>query len=143
MGDEVLYDLGVDLGSDFVFVDGDIKLSEYKDNLVQGVVNRLNTDLNELDWFYEEYGSILTRFLGWKATDETLEFIKSEITNVLGNEVRLVGHECDLRYVGNGVVRIDLVLYPNQDIFIPLNLVLTTDGVFELELDENIMQDEV
>lgn len=136
MVDEVLYDLGVDLDSNLSFENGDIQLAKYNDNLGQAVVNRLNTELNELDWFYYDYGSILQGFLGWKANDNTLSFIKSEISNVLKNEPRLIGFSINVEYKGNGSVGIDLSLYPSTDIVIPLNLVLTTTGVVEIETDE-------
>jgi hypothetical protein len=142
MSDGVLYGLGVDLNSSLSFVDGDITLASYQDNLVQAVVNRLNTELDELDWFYYDYGSILTGFLGWKANDTTLGFIKSEISNVLQEEPRLVNYDIRLEYTGNGGVRIDLDLYPTSDLIIPANLVLTNTGVIELETSEDFNEEE-
>jgi hypothetical protein len=142
MSDGVLYGLGVDLNSNLSFVDGDITLASYQDNLVQAVVNRLNTELDELDWFYYDYGSILTGFLGWKANDTTLGFIKSEISNVLQEEPRLVNYDIRLEYTGNGGVRIDLDLYPTSDLIIPANLVLTNTGVIELETSEDFNEEE-
>ena len=136
MVDEILYGLGVDFDSSMTFEDGDILLKRYNDNLGQAVANRLNTDLNELDWFYYDYGSILQSFLGWKANDTTLAFIKSEISNVLKNEPRLVGFSVDVKYTDTGSVGIDLTLYPTVDIVVPVNLVLTTTGVVEIETDE-------
>ncbi len=140
--DGVLYELGVDFDTSGVFVNGDVALASYDMNLVQSVMNRLNTDLCELDWFYYDYGSILTSFLGWKANDETLGFIRAELTNVLNTEPRLLGFNIDLSYLGDGRVKLDLVLYPSEDISIPLNLVLTTTGVIELETDEIINDEE-
>jgi hypothetical protein len=142
MSDGVLYGLGVDLNSNLSFVDGDITLASYQDNLVQAVKNRLNTELDELDWFYYDYGSILTGFLGWKANDTTLGFIKSEISNVLQEEPRLVNYDIRLEYTGNGGVRIDLDLYPTSDLIIPANLVLTNTGVIELETSEDFNEEE-
>lgn len=140
--DEILYDLGVDIHSSFTFQNGDLLLSNYNDNLAQAVTNRLNTELNELDWFYNDYGSILQSFLGWKANDNTLGFIKSEITKVLNDEPRLTSFDIEVGYTSNGAVRIDLALYPVTDISIPLNLVLTTSGVIEIETDEIIIGEE-
>ena len=143
MADEVLYALGVDINSSGEFINGDIALASYDDNLRQAIVNRLNTELNELDWFYYDYGSILTGFLGWKATDTTLGFIKSEITKVLSEEVRLTGFSVNVEYTGDGKVRIDLQLHPSTATIIPMSLVLTTTGVVEIETDEiNIGEEE-
>ena len=50
---EALYELGVDIRSDFTFENGDLKLSKYEENLVQAICNRLTTNLDELELFYE------------------------------------------------------------------------------------------
>jgi hypothetical protein len=139
--DEVAYELGVDLNSTLTFSNGDINLTSYEDNLIQGVMNRLNTDLDELDLFYDEYGSILTRFLGWKTNDETLGFIEAEVENVLDNEERLINSNCTASYLGNGLVRLDLTLNPNETTDLTVNLVLTDTGVIEIETDEIIDDD--
>lgn len=136
MADEIFYDLGVDLNNTNSFVNGDLALSSYNDNLVQAVVNRLNTELDELDLFYEGYGSILSQFFGWRANDTTLAFIRAEVSKVLSEEVRMVKHECTVTYDGDGRVRIDLVLYPTPDYGINANLVLRETGVITLETDE-------
>lgn len=142
MGDEILYDLGVDIDSSFQFENGDLILSSYQNNLIQSVVNRLKTNLNELELIYYDYGSILKNFLGWTATDTTLNFMKSEILKVLEEETRLVNYDCELNYVGKGNVKIELVLYPIQNISIPVNLVLRETGVIEIETDEITIGDE-
>ena len=134
--EEVLYELGVDLNSTLTFSNGDINLTTYEDNLIQGVMNRLNTDLDELDLFYDEYGSILTRFLGWKANDETLGFIEAEIENTLENEPRLESSDATCTYNGEGQVMIQLKLYPITGDMVDTNMVLTTTGVVEIETDE-------
>jgi phage baseplate assembly protein W len=134
--DEVAYELGVDLNSTLTFSNGDINLTSYEDNLIQGVMNRLNTDLDELDLFYDEYGSILTRFLGWKTNDETLGFIEAEIENTLENEPRLESSDATCTYNGEGQVMIQLNLYPITGDMVDTNMVLTTTGVVEIETDE-------
>ena len=139
--DEVAYELGVDLNSTLTFSNGDINLTTYEDNLIQGVMNRLNTDLDELDLFYDEYGSILTRFLGWKANDETLGFIEAEIENTLENEPRLESSDATCTYNGEGQVMIQLNLYPITGDMVDTNMVLTTTGVVEIETDEYNFED--
>lgn len=138
---EVAYELGVDLNSTLTFSNGDINLTTYEDNLIQGVMNRLNTDLDELDLFYDEYGSILTRFLGWKANDETLGFIEAEIENTLENEPRLESSDATCTYNGEGQVMIQLNLYPITGEMVDTNMVLTTTGVVEIETDEYNFED--
>ena len=134
--DEVAYELGIDLNSNLSFSNGDLNLIQYEDNLIQGVMNRLNTELDELDLFYVGYGSILTRFLGWKANDETLSFIEAEIENTLENEPRLSSSDATCNYNGNGQVLIDLKLYSIYGEVIDTNMVLTNTGIVEMETDE-------
>ena len=136
MEDEVLYDLGVDISSDLSFHDGDLVLCKYEDNLVQSIVNRLNTDLDELDLFYEEYGSILTSFLGWKANDETISFIESELETVLKSDERLTAWEYDVTYNGDGKLTINLKLYPNMEYSIDVTLTVNNEGTITLEDEE-------
>ena len=140
MSDEVLYELGVDIHSSCTFVNGDLALSSYTDNLIQAIINRLQTQLNELDWFYQDYGSILTDFLGWKANDETLQYMRAEINTVLSEEIRLDNHTCELEY-NDGVVKIHLILYPTSTTGIPVNLVLGRTGTIELEVDTDLTEE--
>lgn len=136
MGEEVLYELGVDFDSALDFHDGDIILSKYDDNLVQSIVNRLNVGLDELDLFYLNYGSIMLNFLGWKATDETISFIKSELESVLKSEGRLDSWEYDVKYLQNGKINIELTLYPNPNYSINANFTVNEDGVTITEEEE-------
>ena len=128
MADEVLYSLGIDVSSDFSFHDGDIVLAKYDQNLLQGIVNRLNTDLDELDLFYIDYGSIFTSFFGWRANDVTISFMKSELGTILDNEPRLANWETEITYTGEGKVKVELKLYP-------VNATERIEAV--LELNEN------
>ncbi len=137
MDEEELYECGVDISSEMRFIDGDVQLSAYDTNLAQAVANRLNTQLNELDLFYDtDYGSVLMSFLGWKRTDETLVFVKSEIDNVLSKEPRLLRHTSEVSYDEQGRLKIELGLFPNDSVELNLNLVLTANGVVDLVLDE-------
>ena len=141
MSDEVLYECGVDIDSSFTFRDGDLVLSEYEDNLVQAIVNRLNTDLDELELFYGDYGSVITGFLGWKQSD-ALHYIKAELDNVLMKDPRIYQHESSIEYTGDGKLRIDLTIYTNNENIIGTNMVITPDGVIEIETDEEIEGEE-
>ena len=140
---EVLYECGVDLNSSFEFKDGDIEIISYEENLVQAITNRLNTGLNTLDLFYTDYGSVLTGFLGWKSNEKTLQYIKNEIDNALSNESRLVEYISEVFYDSNGVIKINLTLYTSSQIGLEVNLVLGTDGVVEVESDENEIEEDI
>lgn len=136
--DNILYECGVDIDSSFTFKDGDIQLSKYDENLVQAVINRLKTNLNELDIFYEEYGSILTNFFGWKATEKTLDYMTTEISVALSNESRLNDFEIEIEYLQNGKIKINLVLVTVANSTVETSLVLTENGVTEISIEEGV-----
>ena len=130
----VAYEYGVDLNSNFDFKDGDLTLSEYDDNLIQSIKNRLNTDYDCLDIFYEDYGSVLSQFLGWRRNDETLSFIRLELEDCLGKDPRITDYELELDYNDNGNVVIQFTITGETDL--SFNLVLGIDGVELEETDE-------
>lgn len=133
MNGETLYECGIDIDSSLSFEDGDLKLSKYDDNLIQAVTNRLNTNLDELELFYDDYGSVVTGFLGWRADDTTLHYIQTEVDNVLLKDPRIYRHVSEVEYTGEGKVRINLTLYTNNDNPVDLNLVINDTGVVEIE----------
>ena len=135
--DDVLYELGVDLNSNFTFENGDIKLSKYEDNLVQAIINRLNTNLDELELFYESYGSVIRGFLGWRADETTLSYISTEITTVLNDEPRITDFDINVEYKKEGRISIDLSLSTISNVDIETNLILGVNGVELSSDDEN------
>ena len=143
MNDNVAYECGVDIDSSFQFHDGDLLLAEYDENLVQAVINRLNTNLEELDLFYEDYGSIFTSFLGWRTTEETKEYMKTEIATVLRKEPRLSSFDINLEYTDIGTLKINLDLYTTDGSILESNLVLGADGIVEVETTEDEFDNEV
>ena len=139
---EALYELGVDIRSDFTFENGDLKLSKYEENLVQAVTNRLTTNHDELNLFYEDYGSVLTGFFGWKANEETISYIQTEINIALSNEPRIISHESEVEYLKNGLIRINLTMTTSSEADIEANLILNKDGTIEIETDETEEEEE-
>lgn len=126
--ENMIYELGVDIDSSLTFVDGDLKLAEYDDNLVQAITRRLKTNLDELDLFYDEYGSVLMNFFGWKGV-EAISFIKSELETVLKAEPRILNWSYDVQMMNDGVMKIDLALYPNPGYVINTSFVVNNEGV--------------
>ena len=126
-----LYDYGVDLDSSLSFKDGDLRLAEFEDNIVQAVANRLNTIQDSLDLFYEDYGSLFISFLGWKRNDETLRFMKIELDKTLQDDPRITSFTSELSFTDTGAVKIDIVLedFENTE----LNLILGDSGVIVVE----------
>lgn len=133
MGED-LTNMGVDLHSDLSFEDGDLILCKYEDNLVQSIVNRLNTEYDSLDLFYEEYGSFFNQYIGWKATKDNLKFIILEIENTLENENRIRNFEVNLDYKGDGHLVINLQIYPSDsNELLEVNLTTNDEGLIEVE----------
>ena len=114
--------------------DGDLRLITGENNLSQGLVNRLSCDLNSLDLFYDDYGSLLVQFLGWKRNDTTLNFIKLELENRLRNEARLESFNVKVDYSdnSNGIV-VSIDLNPSEDYVHTVKLELNEDGVETIE----------
>ena len=125
---EDILELGTDLNCNWQFKDGDLVLVENKDNLIQSILNRLNCDYDSLDLFYYEYGSVLSNFLGWEKSDETLEFIRLEIESTLEQEPRLTDFNVEVSYNSVGKIIIDLFVSYDEDSDFTLSLVLEKGG---------------
>lgn len=126
-------EFGTDFKSDYNFVDGDLELCSDKNNLIQAIINRLNTHEGEYDLFYNAYGGLLSSFLGWKQDESTLEFIKLEIINILSQDGRLTEFSVDLEYDNDGKVNIKLDLNYDDDSDLSLSFVIGETGLIESE----------
>lgn len=122
-----VYEYGVDIASSMNFVDGDLKLAEYEDNIVQAVANRLNTIEDSLDLFYTDYGSVFLQFLGWKREDTTLRFMKLELDKTLSEDPRINSFSSELEYDRQGRVQVQIRLDDFENT--TLNLVIEGTGV--------------
>ena len=118
-----MVDYGTDIKSDWGFHDGDLQLVSDKDNISQAIMNRLNTVQDSLDLFYDDYGSVLQSFLGWRKIDTTLAFMKVEIDSVLAKDPRINGFTSELEYTPEGNVRVDLSINS-----VGFSFVLSDDG---------------
>lgn len=127
---DTIVEYGVDICRDWTFQDGDIKSISNIDNLNQAILNRLNTIQDELDSFYDDYGSFLQSFLGWKKNEETLTFIKTELDNVIAKDPRITFFESEVTFDENGSVKIELVISDYGDF--SLNYILDGEGVAEV-----------
>jgi len=125
---EEIIELGTDLNTNWEFKDGDLILVENKDNLIQSILNRLNSEYDSLDLFYYDYGSVLSNFLGWKRNDETLEFIRLEIEDTLEQEPRLSDFSVEALFNEVGGILIKLFIVFDDETDFSLSLVLEKDG---------------
>lgn len=90
------------------------------ENIIQSIQNRLNTDYDELNWIYNNYGCNYKQFLGDRATNTTLEFIKNSIKQSLDEEERIDSYDLELSYLDGKI-----------------NIILNIEGTdFEFQLDE-------
>ena len=131
----VAYNYGVDLHNNLRFVNGDLQLAEYEENIAQAIGNRLNTMYDSLDVFYSGYGSVLLKFLGWRNTENTLKFVKLEVDNVLSQDPRLDEFSTSVEYVDSDRIRINIVLQYSEDEVIELSYDLDELGVSEVDED--------
>jgi hypothetical protein len=125
---EEIIELGTDLNTNWEFKDGDLILVENKENLIQSILNRLNSEYDSLDLFYYDYGSVLSNFLGWKRNDETLEFIRLEIEDTLEQEPRLSDFSVEASFNEVGGILIKLFIVFDDETDFSLSLVLEKDG---------------
>ena len=88
----------------------------------------MNTDTNELDFLYSDYGCNLKQFLGLKKSNTTVELIKNTIVDTLERDKRLNLINIDVEFVNDDKISI-LLNYSFNDEEIELNLELSDTGV--------------
>lgn len=125
---EDINNLGTDINSNWTFKDGDLVIISDEDNLIQSILNRLNNNFDSMGLYYLEYGSVLTSFLGWKHNQDTLNFIRLEISNCLNAEPRILNYDIEVQYNSVGEINTYLTLYYDEDSEFNLNLVISEDG---------------
>jgi hypothetical protein len=129
-----MIDLGVDINKDWNISNNDLNLVSDEDNICQAIANRLGTYQPSMTVFYTAYGGFLNSFFGRKKTQETLDFMRIEINNILNQELRLEDYTLDLSYDDDGKVHIDLTLNYTEDYEdVELNLVLSENGLDVIE----------
>lgn len=117
--------------------DNDVTTVSDEKNLMQSIANRLNTNFDELDYLYENYGCNFQDFLGSKKNDTTLEFVKNSITESLEHEPRITLLNLELSYTNDDQLNIILELSYNEDEVIEASLVLGNEGVLEVEENDD------
>ena len=129
---EEIYEIGTDINSNWDFKDGDLKLIDNKENLAQSIINRLNASYGSMELYYEDYGSIVSQFLGWKKSEETLRFIRLEILDSLKQDPRLNDIDVDVEYSSIGKIKIELLIKIFEEDDFSLSLTLSDDGGVEV-----------
>ena len=129
-------EFGTDFKSDLQFKDGDIELVSDKQNMIQSIINRLNTQEDWYELFYNTYGGLLHSFHGWKRLQSTLDFMKIEITNIISQDPRITEPEVDLEYNSDGGIDLKISLTYDDDSDLSLSLVISDSGVIIEDEDE-------
>ncbi len=113
----------------WILRNGDVNIVEGQEDIIQAIVNRLNTDTDELDYLYDNYGCNLKQFLGLPANDTTLELVKNNISNALSYDTRLELVDLTLSYTDANTLNILITCTYDSENELELDLVLNSDGV--------------
>lgn len=142
MLDIEITEFGTDIKNTWTFTDqGDLELVTNDDNIIQAILNRLNTRLDELDLYYDEYGSLLQNLLGYPSNEETLEFIRIEIETSLQNEPRLTDFEVTVTKQDKDKININLAIWYNGE-ELEYNLVINGDQIEDTTEDDETEEEE-
>nr|DAR45129.1 MAG TPA: baseplate wedge protein [Caudoviricetes sp.] len=128
-----IYELGVDINSNWEFHDGDLKLISYEQNMGQAVINRLKCYLGAMNIFYNNYGSQITHYLGEINNKRTWEYIRIEIETSVLNDPRITNVECTINRLTHDICEAHLELLFYDGSTGEANLVITGDGTIDLE----------
>ena len=144
MIEDNIVELGVDVNTNWEFVNGDLLLVDNETNIMQSIINRLNCEYDALDNYYFEYGSDIKQFLGFKSSNETLEFIKIEVENTLEQDPRLNDFTVETRYDEEDNVLLNLNIKFSDDSDLSMSLVIDeVEGVVLLDnVSSNDIEDE-
>ena len=126
---EDIMELGSDFNRNWSFKDGDLLVVSHTDNLIQAIINRLNTILDSMDDFYMGYGSHLMNFRGARRNKEMLDFIKIELETCLMQDPRIQNPKITVENGVNKQVDIYVVIDFDDETDLTLSLIMTEDGV--------------
>lgn len=132
-----MLELGTDIDTSWTFNEqGDLKLISNDENIKQTILNRLNCNINQLDIYYEEYGSLLQNMLGAKLSEENLEFIRIEIETSLAQDPRFSNDNFDVTVENkNSTVNININIWYGEE-EMEFNLIINEDNEIEEETED-------
>lgn len=120
-------EVGTDINSKWTLTnDGDLKIVNDEENMVQSIANRLSCYQPSMEVYYEQYGGFLTSYLGQRKTSETLDFMKIEIDTMLKQDPRIEEFTSTLSYTEKGVnVILELIVAGEE---MEVDLIVDDDG---------------
>lgn len=108
--------MGVDVDRSWQLFDNDVLLVDGSNNLYQAIYNRLMTSLNDMDYFYDEYGSNMRDWLGELMSYENLQNLADEVHNRVLEDPRI--SDCDVTCVPykkyNVIINIVAITYADE-----------------------------
>ena len=124
-----MINLGTDVVSNWSFTDGDLNIVAGTGNLAQAIQNRLNTYMDDLNIFYQNYGSTIFDELGELNHPTIHEYIKIELESCLIRDNRINNVVCTVEKIDSGSVEcsLDLTLVDETDV--SLGLIINADNV--------------
>ena len=124
-----MINLGTDVVSNWSFTDGDLNIVAGTGNLAQAIQNRLNTYLDDLNIFYQNYGSTIFDELGELNHPTIHEYIKIEVESCLIRDNRINNVVCTVEKISSESVEcsLDLTLVDETDV--SLGLIINADNV--------------
>ena len=125
---------GVDINSSWGFVDGDLELVRGESNLAQAIINRLGTDWDFYQDFYNTYGGRLSEHFGDFNIPTFHEYIKIEVESILAQEPRIRNVECIVNKTDKEEISFNLnYTVIGEDETQELNLIIGSDSSIQLK----------
>ena len=118
--------LGVDINRNWVLRNHDIVLTDGYETLYQAIENRLSCALDDLGYFYDDYGSKLYEFHGQHLKPQLMQEIANEVLLRLRQEPRLSDIEVSVRQGGINSVAIYITGIVDEDEEFEGNFLLDT-----------------
>lgn len=120
---------GTDIDATWSFSNGDINLIKGTSNLGQAIYNRLKSDLDTYNMFYNKYGGNLYEHMGDLNHETIHEYIRIEIESILKQEHRIQNLEVTVKKIGVSSVEAKLKITPiSSDDVVEYNLILNDDS---------------
>jgi phage baseplate assembly protein W len=119
-------EMGVDVNRKWQLWNNDLILVNDFDNLYQAIYNRLMTTLNDMSYFYDEYGSRLKEYLGQPMKEHVLDSIAEEVVTELNKEPRISSSEVEVVKINSYKLAIHITCFIDEDDTFETNFVFNT-----------------
>lgn len=108
-------EMGVDVNRKWQLWNNDLILVNNFDNLEQAIYNRLMTTLNDMAYFYDDYGSRLREYFGQPMIDSVLDSIAEEVITELDKEPRISQSRVQVAKIDSHSIAINITCIIDED----------------------------